>query len=85
VFLFADDMSNTDIFKTPSDLIYYLDIHYDVNASKEKLYLFIDEFQYIKNAGLFLKNIFDKHRKKIQIIVSGSSRLEITKNTEFLI
>ncbi len=48
------------------------------------VYLFIDEFQTIENAGLFLKNIFDAHRGKLQIIVSGSSSLEITKNTEFL-
>jgi len=31
-----------------------------------------------------LKNIFDKYKDKVQIIVSGSSSLEITKNSEFL-
>ena len=44
----------------------------------------LDEFQHIKNAGLFLKNIFDKEKKRMQLIVSGSSSLEITKNSEFL-
>lgn len=44
----------------------------------------IDEFQVINQAGLFLKNIFDKHKNKLQLIVSGSSSLEITKNSEFL-
>ena len=33
---------------------------------------------------MFLKNIFDEYRDKLQIIVSGSSSLEITKNSEFL-
>ncbi|MDQ5976286.1 MAG: hypothetical protein QG664_199 [Patescibacteria group bacterium] len=47
-------------------------------------YVFIDEFQTIPQAGLFLKNIFDAHKEKLQLIVSGSSSLEITKNTEFL-
>ena len=48
------------------------------------LYLFLDEFQYIKNAGLFLKVVFDELKENCQIIVSGSSSLEITKNSEFL-
>jgi predicted AAA+ superfamily ATPase len=33
---------------------------------------------------LFLKNIFDQYKEKLQVIVSGSSTLEISKNTEFL-
>ena len=50
----------------------------------EKIYIFIDEFQYIKNAGLFLKWVFDELKESIQLIVSGSSSLEITKNSEYL-
>jgi predicted AAA+ superfamily ATPase len=65
-------------------LIYFLNFKVDLENIDEMIYLFIDEFQYIKNAGLFLKNIFDKYKTKLQIIVSGSSSLEITKNTEFL-
>ena len=84
IFLFADDISNQKIFKSPDDLIYFLDFKFNLDSISEKVYVFIDEFQYIKNAGLFLKNIFDKYKSKLQIIVSGSSSLEITKNTEFL-
>jgi len=51
---------------------------------EKKVYIFIDEFQYIKGAGLFMKILFDEFKKNIQFIVSGSSSLEITKNTEFL-
>ncbi len=55
------------------------------NFKKErKLYILLDEFQYAKNAGLFLKNIFDQEKERMQLIVSGSSSLEISKSSEFL-
>ena len=82
VFLQADKIGNMDIFKTPDNLIIYLKTKY--NFPKTYIYLFIDEFQYIKEAWMFLKNIFDEYKDKLQIIVSGSSSLEITKNSEFL-
>jgi len=82
-FIYADDLSNKKLFESVDNFIYFLDFKFNLNSWK-KLYLFIDEFQYIENAWLFLKNIFDKYKTKIQIIVSGSSSLEITKNTEFL-
>ncbi len=82
--IYADDISNENIIKTPENLIYHIKFKLDLEKQNEKIYLFIDEFQYIENAGLFLKNIFDKYKEKLQIIVSGSSSLEITKNTEFL-
>ena len=82
-FLNADKLLRDDIFETPDDLINFLKTKFEF-STENKLYLFIDEFQYIKNAGLFLKNIFDEYKQEIQIICSGSSSLEITKNTEFL-
>lgn len=82
VFLQADKIDNNNIFKSPDSLITYLKVKYDF--PNNFIYLFIDEFQYIEQAGLFLKNIFDEYKDKLQIIVSGSSSLEITKNSEFL-
>lgn len=41
--------------------------------------IFIDEFQYVRNISKILKAIFDS-RKKIKIICSGSSSLEIHKH-----
>lgn len=82
VFLQADKISNMDIFKTPETLITYLKVKYDF--PNKFIYLYIDEFQFIEQAGLFLKNIFDEYRWNLQIIVSWSSSLEITKNSEFL-
>lgn len=49
-----------------------------------RLTLFLDEFQYLKQPGLFLKTLFDQVGDQVQIIASGSSSLEITKNSEFL-
>jgi predicted AAA+ superfamily ATPase len=80
-FYIAADMDfENKIFKSPEHLLLYLD---GVTTWNDKLYLFIDEFQYIKNAGQFLKILFDSN-KKLHLIISGSSSLEITKNSEFL-
>lgn len=83
VFLDADNINNSSIFKTPWDLINYLVLKHDF-YNRKFVYIFIDEFQYIKNAWLFLKNIFDNYKDQVQLIVSWSSSLDITKNTEFL-
>lgn len=44
--------------------------------SKEKIFVFIDEIQYLKNPTSFLKLIAD-HHKNIKLIVSGSSSFAI--------
>jgi hypothetical protein len=48
VFLQADKISNTDIFKTPDSLVTYLKVKYDFPNTF--VYLYIDEFQFIKQA-----------------------------------
>lgn len=82
VYLPVDQDLNNPIFQDSKLFLKYINDQY--NLENKKLYILLDEFQYIKNAGLFLKNIFDKEKKRIQLIVSGSSSLEITKNSEFL-
>ena len=80
-FYIAADMDfENKIFKSPEHFLFYLE---GVTSWNDKLYLFIDEFQYIKNAGQFLKILFDSN-DKLHFIVSGSSSLEITKNSEYL-
>ncbi|MFH1227931.1 MAG: ATP-binding protein [Planctomycetota bacterium] len=44
---------------------------------KERLYLFIDEIQYLKNPSNFLKLLHDHYGGKIKSFVSGSSSFEI--------
>ena len=43
----------------------------------KKIYLFIDEIQYLKNPSSFLKLFHDRHKGKIKLIVSGSSSFAI--------
>lgn len=50
----------------------------------KKLYVFLDEFQYLESAGLFVKVVFDRLKEHVQLIVSGSSSLEIARCREFL-
>lgn len=82
VYLLADDIENESIFNSSASLELYLKQFY--NFPSQYVYLIIDEFQVIDQAGLFLKNLFDKYKDKMQLIASGSSSLEIAKSSEFL-
>lgn len=75
-----DQELDNPLFKSPSNLRNFL-----LNQSDNKFfYLFLDEFQYLNDSGLFLKALYDSLKGRCQIIVSGSSSLEISKSTEFL-
>ncbi|MEW6558464.1 MAG: ATP-binding protein [Elusimicrobiota bacterium] len=47
--------------------------------SNQKIWVFIDEIQYLDYPSSFLKYIYDNYKPKIKFIVSGSSSLEIKK------
>lgn len=81
VYLLGDDLDNKSIFQSAANLKLYLEQYF--NFPNEYIYILIDEFQTIDNAGVLLKNIFDNYKNKIQLIVSGSSSLEINKNSEY--
>lgn len=49
---------------------------YKVGTEQERLYVFIDEIQYLANPSSFLKLVADHHRG-IKLIVSGSSSFAI--------
>lgn len=52
----------------------------DLKSNREGyIYIFIDEFQYISNAGKFLKALIDNF-SSIKIIASGSSSVEVQKS-----
>jgi uncharacterized protein len=72
---------NNPLFKNPKDFIIYLK---EQIIENDKVFIILDEFQYLENAGLFIKVVFDALKEKTQIIVSGSSSLEIGRSTEFL-
>ena len=66
-------------------LIRYIDVRTSYNSnsspassnSKRKMYLFIDEIQYLNNASSFIKLMVDNHSDRFKLIVSGSSVLDI--------
>lgn len=82
IYLLADNPDNKNIFSSLTNLKFYLEKY--TNFPNQFIYLMIDEFQVINEPGLFLKNIFDAYKNKIQLIVSGSSALAINKNSEYL-
>ncbi len=45
----------------------------------KKIYVFIDEIQYLDYPSRFLKYLYDHYKSQIKFIVSGSSSLEIKK------
>jgi len=84
VYIAADEYSDREFFENPRLFLKFLEYEYGFASN---MYVFIDEFQYIKEAGLFVKilrDIIKRQRLDINIVVSGSSSLEISKNTEFL-
>lgn len=66
----------------PAFIKYLSEEGFDVNSSqfsrKKRLFVFIDEIQYLANPTSFLKLLTD-HYKQIKLIVSGSSSFEIKK------
>jgi predicted AAA+ superfamily ATPase len=81
-YLDASNPLNKAIFESTLSLERYLSQNF--NFPNQFVFCMIDEFQTIENSGMFLKNVFDEYKGQLQLIVSGSSSLEITKNTEFL-
>lgn len=49
------------------------------NLPDKRLYVFIDEIQYLANPSNFLKYIYDEYGSKIKLIVSGSSAFYIDR------
>jgi len=80
IYFSLDAEISNPIFKEPRLFIKFLEDQF----ADAYLYVLLDEFQYLDQAGVFLKVVFDELKAKVQLIISGSSSLEITKNTEFL-
>jgi len=60
--------------QTPLNLFKILNI--DLN---KRVFVFIDEIQYLKNPSNFLKLLYDNYRGKVKLIVTGSSAFYIDK------
>jgi len=60
-----------DLNNSPKNILNY------IKTKNKKSYFLIDEIQYLDNPSNFLKYLYDEHRDKIKLIVSGSSSLEL--------
>ena len=83
IYISVDQELSNPIFSDPKYFIRYLKDQYGVDE-QGKTYILLDEFQYAKEVGLFLKVVYDMAHKYLTIIATGSSSLEISKNREFL-
>ena len=74
------DLEDFNLLKICNDgidsLLNYIDFKY---GGKEKVYLFIDEIQYLDNPSSLIKLLCDHHAQRIKLIVSGSSTFDIKK------
>lgn len=75
---FEDEIEQLKFEKQPKE---YVDFYL---RGKNKIYLLLDEIQYIKKAGKILKLLFEKY-PNIKFIVSGSSTLDVNKLGENLV
>ncbi len=48
--------------------------------TENRIYIFIDEIQYLENPSNFLKYLYDEYEYNVKIIASGSSAFYIDKN-----
>lgn len=67
-----DVLEDAPRFVSQATLVSYLEL----TVGKERAYVFIDEIQRVKNAGLFLKGIADM-KLPYKFIISGSGSLEL--------
>lgn len=72
VFFNLDFEEQKQYFDSQIDLIGYLNLQF----GRQEAYVFIDEMQRVKNAGLFLKGLYDRNLP-YKYIVSGSGSLEL--------
>ena len=79
-FFTCDDIDFLNRVESPDDLIYILKREYGFNDS-DRFFLFLDEFHYLPYATRFIKNLFDRY-PRLKIFVSGSSALEVIKESE---
>ncbi len=72
VFLYTEQIGIKEQLDAHQDNIWQL-----VPATNKRLFIFIDEIQYLSDPTRFLKYLYDKYNDKIKLIVSGSSAFYI--------
>ena len=62
----------TDFDKNPENILSYVSI-----PENKRIFIFIDEIQYLQNPSNFIKYLYDHYKDRIKIICTGSASLEI--------
>jgi len=70
-----DRLEDLELFETQKNLLEKIKFEF----GEEKVFVFIDEIQRLKNAGLFLKGLYD-YLSPHKYIVTGSGSLELKEN-----
>ncbi|OGH66525.1 MAG: hypothetical protein A3B90_00785 [Candidatus Magasanikbacteria bacterium RIFCSPHIGHO2_02_FULL_41_13] len=83
LFFSVEQKRHLPIFSDPKLFIKFLKEQYHL-GTHQKLYIFLDEFQYIKQAGLFLKHVHELWGNTLQFIIAASTTFKVTKNIEHL-
>ncbi len=81
VFFGVDQKRHLPIFSDPKMFVRFLKEQHGLHSGK-KLYVFLDEFQYIRQAGVFLKSVYELGGDTLQLIIAASTTFKVTKNTE---
>ncbi len=72
-FTLEDKQIRSDFDKHPKNLFQYIPLP----TERDRIYIIIDEIQYLKDPSNFLKLIYDEYVPKVKLIVSGSSSFYI--------
>jgi predicted AAA+ superfamily ATPase len=83
VFLSVEQKRHLPIFSNPKLFIRFLKEQHEFGSGK-KLYIFLDEFQYIPKAVSFLKEVHELWSDQLQLIIAASTSFNITKGIDKL-
>lgn len=79
----AEQKRHLPIFSDPKLFLRFLKDQHNLTGNK-KLFVFIDEFQYIRQAGVFFKAVYDMAGNDLQLILAASTSFKVSRNTEDL-
>lgn len=83
MFISAEQKRHLPIFSDPKLFLRFLKEQYALGEGK-KLFVFIDELQYIRQAGVFLKSLYETAGDSLQLILAASTTFKVSRSTEDL-
>lgn len=82
-FISAEQKRHLPMFNDPKLFLRFLKEQYGLGDGK-KLFVIIDEFQYIRQAGHFFKAIYNAAGDTLQLILAASTTFKVARSTEDL-